>query len=114
MNRKQLTALFVFLLLSTALVAQARFTMQTIVFKGARHYTDQQLLAFTGMKVGGSYTQDDLQNTANKLNATGLFRQVAYKFSSSTAEYDLVENTDMLPARFDNFVWMSDANCRRS
>jgi outer membrane protein assembly factor BamA len=109
MNRKQLTALFVFLLLSTALVAQARFTMQTIVFKGARHYTDQQLLAFTGMKVGGSYTQDDLQNTANKLNATGLFRQVAYKFSSSTAEYDLVENTDMLPARFDNFVWMSDA-----
>jgi outer membrane protein assembly factor BamA len=108
MNRKQLLALFAFLLLSAALLAQARFTMQTIVFKGARHYTDLQLLAFTGMKVGGAYTQDDLQNTANKLNATGLFRQVGYKFSSSMAEYDLVENTDILPARFDNFVWTSE------
>lgn len=108
MNRKSLAALFCLLTLATPALSQARFTMQKIEFKGVRHYTDAQLLTFTGLKLGGAYSQEDLQNSANKLNSTGVFRQVAYRFSASSAEYDLTENTDMLPVRFDNFVWASD------
>ena len=107
MKRKALAALFCLLTVATPALSQVRFTMQQIVFKGMRHYTDAQLLAATGMKIGAAYSQEDLQNSANKLNSTGIFRQVAYRFSANSAEYDLTENTDMLPVRFDNFVWAS-------
>jgi outer membrane protein assembly factor BamA len=91
MKRKALAALFCLLTVATPALSQVRFTMQKIDFKGARHYTDAQLLAAAGMKIGEAYSQEDLQNSANKLNSTGIFRQVAYRFTANSAEYDLTE-----------------------
>jgi outer membrane protein assembly factor BamA len=84
------------------------FVIQQIVFKGSRVYQDSQLLSAVGMKIGGSYSQTDLQDSANKLSATGMFKQVAYRFSATSAEYDLVDNPAVVPVRFDNCVWMPD------
>lgn len=82
--------------------------MQRIAFKGTRVYKNSQLLAALGMKIGGTYSQQDLQDAAGKLSATGMFTQVAYSFTASSAEYDLVDNQSVFPVHFDNCVWMSD------
>lgn len=56
----------------TAQEAPAKhFTMQQIVFKGTRVLRDKQLLSALGMKIGGSYTQQDLVDAANKLANSG-------------------------------------------
>ncbi|MDT8071073.1 MAG: POTRA domain-containing protein [Terriglobia bacterium] len=96
---------------STAVSQQSpakTFVLQQIVFKGSRVYQDSQLLAASGMKIGGSYSQQDLQDSASKLSSTGMFKQVVYRFSATSAEYDLVDNPAVFPVRFDNCVWMSD------
>lgn len=85
-----------------------RFVMQKIRFKGSRLFKDEQLLAGVGMKVGGSYTQQELQDFANKLSSTGLFSQVAYRYTPFDAEYDLTDASNLLSVRFENCVWMSD------
>jgi outer membrane protein assembly factor BamA len=65
------------------------------------------LLAALGMKEGGNYSQQELQESANKLSSSGMFAQVSYRFSPTWAEYDLIDNPKMLPVQLDNFVWMS-------
>ena len=88
--------------------AAKTFVMQKISFKGTHLYTDTQLLAALGMKNGGSYSQKDLQDSAQKLSETGMFAQVAYRLTATSAEYDLVDSQSVVPLRFDNCVWMSD------
>lgn len=82
--------------------------MQTIVFKGTRVFTDEQLLAAVGMKIGGRYTQQDLVDAAAKLANNGVFAQVSYRFGSTSAEFDLVDKPHLVPVRFENCVWMTD------
>jgi len=84
------------------------FIMQQIVFKGTRALTDEQLLSAIAMKVGGSYTQQDLVDAANKLANSGMFAQVSYRFSATSAEFNLVDKPHLVPLRFENCVWMTD------
>jgi len=96
----------------TRIIAQKagaeHFTMQKIVFKGTRVFTDEQLLSALGMKVGGSYTQQDLVDAATKLANSGMFAQVSYRFSYNSAEFDLSDKLHLLPLHFENCVWMTD------
>jgi outer membrane protein assembly factor BamA len=93
-------------------IAQERpaehFTMQQIVFKGTRLLTDEKMLSALGMKVGASYTQQDLVDAANKLANSGIFSQVSYRFSATSASFFLTDSPNLLPARFENCVWMTD------
>jgi outer membrane protein assembly factor BamA len=104
---------FAFLLPGAARIAAQdapakRFTLQRIVFKGTRLLTDEQLLRALDMKTGGSFTQQDLVEAANKLGSTGIFSQGSYRFSPTWAEFDLVDNPHLLPLHFENCVWMTD------
>jgi outer membrane protein insertion porin family len=94
----------------TKVIAQntPHFTMQQIVFKGTRALTNEQLLRALAMKVGGSYTQQDLVDAANKLANSGMFAQVSYRFSTTSAEFDLVDKPHLVPLRFENCVWATD------
>jgi outer membrane protein insertion porin family len=97
--------------LTTAFAQEAsvqRFTMQKIVFKGTHRFTDDQLLNAVKMKNGGSYSQQDLQDSATKLSSKGMFTQVAYRFSATSAEFDLVDNPRLLPMKLENCVWLTD------
>lgn len=85
-----------------------RFTMQRFTVKGTRLFTGEELLKHLGLKAGASYTQQDLQDAANKLGSLGLFSQVNYRFNPDTAEFILTDNQNLLPLRFDNCVWITD------
>jgi outer membrane protein assembly factor BamA len=94
--------------------AQSR-QLHQVSFTGAPAYTQAELLAFTGLKPGGSATQDQIQDAAQRLNDTGLFAEVTFSGNDSGIVYSLkpVAPNAMLPIRFSNFVWWQDSEIDR-
>lgn len=64
------------------------------------------------MQMGQTVNEDDFKAVSRQLGETGAFSDVAYAFqySSEGAKLDiqLADATQFVPARFDNFVWLSD------
>lgn len=106
---------FLLFALSAAFARQAAPTsgrLDSLSVSGSSRYTSQQIVPWTGLKVGASVARDDLQHGADALVALGPFATVQYKFFSSptgvSVEYQVTDAPE-IPAEFDNFVWMSDA-----
>ncbi len=84
----------------------------SITVTGSKRYTPEQIVAATGLRPGQAVSEDDFKAVNQQLGETGAFSNVAYSFQFSPAGIKLVlEVTDsepFVPARFDNFVWLSD------
>jgi outer membrane protein insertion porin family len=89
--------------------AQTR-VLREISFAGAPAYSQAELLAFTGLKPGGSATQQQVEDAAQRLNDTGLFDEVNFAGNDKGIVYTLkpAAASAMLPVRFGNFVWWQD------
>jgi outer membrane protein assembly factor BamA len=87
-----------------------------IGFTGAPAYTQAELLAFTGLKPGGSVTQQQVDEAAQRLGDTGLFEDVNYSGNDKGIVYTLkpAAASAMRPARFGNFVWWQDDEIRQA
>ena len=59
------------------LFAQTR-VLREITFTGAPAYSQAELLAFIGLKRGGSATQQQIEDAAQRLGDTGLFEEVTF------------------------------------
>ena len=101
--------LLIALCLITLPVCAQEFVVKTITFTGYAAASDVDLLTATGLRQSASVSGADLQAAAQKLNATGLFNHVGYKFDGQGLSFRLEPATDLVPASFDNFVWL-DAN----
>ena len=99
---------------SILLFAQTR-VLREISFTGAPGYSQAELLAFTGLKPGGSATQQQLDDAAQRLNDTGLFDEVNFAGNDKGIVYTLkpAPANAMLPVRFGNFVWWQDEEIDR-
>ena len=97
------------------LLSQAR-VLREITFTGAPAYTQAELLAFTGLKPGGSATQQQVEDAAQRLNDTGIFEEVTFSGNDKGIIYTLkpAAASAMLPARFGNFVWWQDDEINRT
>src|ERR1035441_3400405 len=97
-----------------SLVAQTRI-LPEISFTGAPGYSQAELLAFTGLKPGGSASQQQLDDAAQHLNDTGLFDEVNFAGNDKGIVYTLkpAPASAMLPVRFGNFVWWQDEEIDR-
>ena len=73
------------------------------------------MLAFTGLKPGGSATRQQLDDAAQRLNDTGLFDEVNFAGNDKGIVYTLkpAAPSAMLPVRFGNFVWWQDEEIQR-
>ena len=64
------------------------------------------------MQIGQQVTEADFQKATEILGETGMFGDVSYRFEYSAAgatlDFQLSDNPQLVPARFDNFVWFSD------
>lgn len=87
--------------------SQPIYKLQTVRFVGS-HYSQEELVKASGLKIGGEASAQDFQNAATALSETGLFSEVKYRFNGVEAEYQLTDNTNLVPCRFENLVWMSD------
>jgi outer membrane protein assembly factor BamA len=88
------------------------FKLVSIRVTGTKRYTPEQIKAATGLQMGQTVSEDDFKTVSRHLGETGAFSDVAYAFqySSEGAKLDLqlADATQFVPARFDNFIWLSD------
>jgi len=114
---------FLILLLGSLAVAQTRkvspkelphsaFKLISVSVTGSTRYTQRDIISATGLEIGKTASEEDFRKATRELGETGLFSNVAYAFHYSTEgtklEFQLADNTKLVPARFDNFVWFSD------
>jgi len=81
---------------------------------GTARYTDQEILAASGLHIGQPAADGDFKEAIQLLGNSGLFRDLSYTYSASAAGVKLelqLADTDpskLVPARFENFVWFTD------
>jgi hypothetical protein len=69
-------------------------------------------MAASGLRLGQYAGERDFQQAMQKLGDTGLFTNLTYSYHYSPdgcdVEFQIAENTELVPIVFDNFVWFSD------
>jgi outer membrane protein assembly factor BamA len=101
---KQFGAVSVALLLLCSLPspAQKRVPPQSIRFQGAPQYTQQELLAASGLKPGTRLISGEVKARAKQLNDTGLFKEVRYTLDSKTLLFTLTPSSQLYPMHLEN------------
>lgn len=79
---------------------------------GSKRYPEATIAAATGLQLGAVVGDDDFKKAARRLGDTGVFTDIAYKFSYSSAgtklELQVTDALKFVPAHFEDFVWFSD------
>ncbi len=79
---------------------------------GSTRYTQEQIVAATGLQPGQTVDEEDFKGVTRHLGETGAFSDVAYTFQFSAEgiklELQVTDSNPFVPARFENFVWLSD------
>jgi outer membrane protein assembly factor BamA len=95
-----LTAMVLFA--STQPAAAQKYLPKTIQFKGAPEYSEQELLAAAGLKMGTVLDFAEMKGHSQKLMDTGLFETLGFKFDGVDLVYTLVLHTELYPVRLEN------------
>jgi outer membrane protein insertion porin family len=84
---------------------------------GSKRFLEVAVAAATGLQMGTAVNDDDFKRAARRLGDMGVFTDIAYSFSYSSAgtklELHVTDAAKFLPARFEDFVWFSDAELRQ-
>ncbi len=79
---------------------------------GNQHFPENAIVAATGLQLGTTVTEDDFKKAATRLGAYGIFKDVGYTYSFSSAgtklDLKVTEVDKFVPARFEDFVWFAD------
>lgn len=70
--------------------------------------SQDELLAFTGLRAGESLTRDRIQAATDKLTATGLFSTVKFGLDGETLTFQLEPSAGVVPVQYANFPWWDD------
>ncbi len=85
---------------------------------GTARYTDKEILAASGLQLGQDAADGDFKEAVRRLGDSGLFGDIAYSYSSSSAGVKLelqftdTDQSKLVPAQFENFVWFTDDELR--
>jgi outer membrane protein assembly factor BamA len=79
---------------------------------GTQNYKPAEILFAAGLEIGQTVDDADFKTAAQHLADTGAFSDISYSFRYSEkgteVDYTLADASPLVPARFDNFVWLSD------
>jgi len=88
------------------------FKLAQIKVLGAERFPAEQIIAASGLHLGQTIRESDIQAAVNQLGKTGAFTEVSYEFRTDadrmTVKLKMHETTTFLRCDFDNFVWFSD------
>lgn len=83
---------------------------------GSKRFHEDAIATATGLQMGTQVNDDDFKKAARRLGDTGVFTDIAYTFSFSSAgtklEFQVTDAAKFVPARFEDFVWFTDAELR--
>ncbi len=84
---------------------------------GSKRFPEAAIAAATGLQMGSPVNDDDFKKAARRLGDTGVFTEVAYTFSYSSAgtklELHVTDVDKFVAVHFEDFVWFSDAELRQ-
>jgi outer membrane protein insertion porin family len=115
--RRSLLAIGVMLIGSALLFANPgqtgkTFTLSGVTVSGAKRFTQEQLVAASGLKKGQQIDLPGIDAAADRLFKTGALANISYTYrmasSSIEVQFKLAEAAKFLPCTFDNFVWFRD------
>lgn len=85
-----------------------RWPIQSLTVEGNHNYTQDQVLAVTGLKLGQLAGKDEFEAARDRLTASGVFETVGYKFAPGadgkgySASFQVVEVDPAYPIRFED------------
>jgi outer membrane protein assembly factor BamA len=85
--------------------------LREIRSEGLKAFTNEQVIALSGLQIGQQVGRDDLQGAADKLVQSGVFAHVKYTFQSRADGLIVtfhLDEADRMPAYFDNLPWFTD------
>ena len=88
--------------------APSAYTVEKITVEGNRYYTPQQIIAASGLQVGAKAGPVELEAARKKLEASGSFDNVSYRYAPSEdgEGYDVTltvsEIGQLYPFRFED------------
>ena len=101
---------------SIALPASPPGKLIAVRVAGSQRFTDAEIVRASGLAVGKEVSEPNLKDAASRLGATGLFAEVKYRYTTRgpglTAEFQVSDAPNLLPCKFENFVWFSDNELR--
>ena len=79
---------------------------------GSKRYPEQVIAAATGLQIGTPVNDDDFKKAARRLGDMGVFTEIEYSYSYSSAgtklDFHVSDVEKFVPVRFEDFVWFSD------
>lgn len=96
--------------------ASAR-TLVAVKVTGTKRFSEADVIAASGLRRGIPAGEDDFKRAARRLGDSGVFSDIAYSYSYSSAgtrlDFQVTDADKFLPARFEDFVWFSDEELRQ-
>lgn len=84
---------------------------------GSKRFPEDAIATATGLQMGAAVDDDEFKKAARRLGDTGVFTEVGYTFSYSSAgtkvEFHVTDAGKFVPAHFEDFVWFTDAELRK-
>src|SRR6266568_4261810 len=84
---------------------------------GSTRFPEEAIAAATGLQMGRAVDDDEFKKAARRLGDTGVFTDIGYTYSYSSAgtklELHVTDAGKFVPARFEDFVWFSDAELQK-
>src|SRR5438270_4851785 len=78
---------------------------------------EQDIVAATGLQSATPVNEDAFKRAARRLGDTGVFTDITYSYSYSSAgtklQFHVVDADKFVPVRFEDFVWFSDEELLR-
>jgi outer membrane protein assembly factor BamA len=108
-----LSTIFVSILLTTSIFAQAGQKIAKIETEGLQTLTTETVIATSGLKIGAPFSVNATDEAAQRLLDSGLFKKVGYRTRNTggnvTITFQLEEvKGQSSPVIFDNFIWFTD------
>ena len=95
--------------LSQAVAEAPSYLLPAVSVTGSNRFSEDDLIKATSLRIGSNVTADDLRTAADRLNQSGAFAQVSYRFDRKVATYVVTDSDQFVPASFENFVWLPDS-----
>jgi outer membrane protein assembly factor BamA len=96
---------------SAGATSLAAYKLLSVHVTGSQ-YKSEDVIAASGLRLGQDVTEESFKAATGRLGDTGLFTDIKYAYSYSSTgtklELELADNTELVPVRFENFVWYSD------
>ncbi len=95
--------------------ANDAYKLIALKVKGTSRYTDQEILAASGLQIGQPAADGDFKEAVRRLGDSGMFSEVLYSYTASGTGVKIelqladTDKSKLVPARFENFVWFSDS-----